>query len=277
MTGTPEGDAQKPDEGRQPQRIRRPVIIRVYRGFVRQINRSRGRQKPPQNLHQINERMMAVWTSRVGWFTGALVLVSIVTAFIFKGQLNVMQGQLDEMKLTRDAIIESDGADIFVDSVFLVPEGWPIQGDPTRDQKGLVHISYLNGAKMVGHIKHAFLVFAADVPPLPIEPNYPTRDETSAHTDVPAGSTSVLARIDTTDFSLRPKDIFDAELTRITRRVDILYVYGRFEYSDRFRTRKGCFCRKYDPDAMVNPRDPNGVLLVACGLPAFEGCHDEKE
>jgi len=42
---------------------------------------------------------MAVWTSRVGWFTGALVLVGIITAVIFSCQLSVMQGQLDEMGL----------------------------------------------------------------------------------------------------------------------------------------------------------------------------------
>jgi hypothetical protein len=36
---------------------------------------------------------MARWTRRVGWFTGALVVVSIVTAWIFQGQLAEMKAQ----------------------------------------------------------------------------------------------------------------------------------------------------------------------------------------
>src|SRR5665213_143508 len=46
--------------------------------------------------HQINERMMALWTRRVGLFAGATVLVGVITGIIFWRQLNVMQGQLDE-------------------------------------------------------------------------------------------------------------------------------------------------------------------------------------
>ena len=41
---------------------------------------------------------MARWTRRVGLFTLALVIVGVVTGGIFWRQLNVMQGQLDEMR-----------------------------------------------------------------------------------------------------------------------------------------------------------------------------------
>jgi hypothetical protein len=68
-------------------------MVRIYRALVRQINKSRRGRQPAESAHQINERMMAVWTSRVGWFTGALVIVGLITAWIFQGQLNVMQAE----------------------------------------------------------------------------------------------------------------------------------------------------------------------------------------
>jgi hypothetical protein len=36
----------------------------------------------PDTSHQINEKMMARWTRKVGWFTGALVIVGLLTAYI---------------------------------------------------------------------------------------------------------------------------------------------------------------------------------------------------
>jgi hypothetical protein len=55
--------------------------------------------------HQRNERTMARWTRCVGLFTLALVVVGIGTAIIFWRQLNVMQGQLDEEKLSITHIV----------------------------------------------------------------------------------------------------------------------------------------------------------------------------
>jgi hypothetical protein len=59
----------------------------------------RERREKPQTPHQINEGMVARWSRNVGWFTFALVIVNFVTAYIFWHQLNVMQGQLQEMKV----------------------------------------------------------------------------------------------------------------------------------------------------------------------------------
>lgn len=47
----------------------------------------------PLTEHQVNERMMARWTRVVGWLTAALVVVGIVSAYIFHGQLQEMQRQ----------------------------------------------------------------------------------------------------------------------------------------------------------------------------------------
>jgi hypothetical protein len=73
----------------------RPLIIRLFGALKRYENRHRLRRN---SQHQVNERMMAWWTRGVGLFTGALFFVGIITAVIFWRQLNVMQGQLDEMR-----------------------------------------------------------------------------------------------------------------------------------------------------------------------------------
>ncbi len=98
MSSDPEGQG-KETQKRQPPKPR-PTIVRVFRALKRYENRRRRRAK---SQHQANERMLARWTRHVGLFTGALVLVGIVTAVIFSRQLNVMQGQLDEMRT--DALI----------------------------------------------------------------------------------------------------------------------------------------------------------------------------
>ena len=221
---------------------------------------------------------MAVWTSRVGWFTGALVVVSIISAVIFKGQLNVMQGQLDEMERTRDVIMASDGADILIGDVMLVdfPGIYVADG-----KKGIVLISYKNGGKVVGNVIHAYLVFAADKPPLPSVPRYPIWDEVTGHASVINGATvEVEAKIFTTDFALQPKNLvpFDA-LALIAHGSELLYVYGKIEYRDRFSsyigTRTRRFCRRYNPDQSKLPGDV-GYRLVGCDLPAYEDAANDQ-
>jgi hypothetical protein len=91
MNGDPEDQREKTQK-RQPPKPR-STIVRIFRAFKRDENRLRSKTQ-----QQINEQMMARWTRHVGWFTLALVLVSIATAIIFWRQLNVMQGQLDETK-----------------------------------------------------------------------------------------------------------------------------------------------------------------------------------
>jgi hypothetical protein len=52
----------------------------------------------PTNNHQVNETIMARWTRNVGLFTLALVIVGMLTAFIFWRQLGVMQDQFEELQ-----------------------------------------------------------------------------------------------------------------------------------------------------------------------------------
>lgn len=93
MSGQPEGQSEETEKGKPPKP--RPAIVRIFRALKRYENRRRRRRN---SQHQVNERMMARWTRHVGLFTGALVVVGIVTAVIFWRQLNVMQSQLEEMR-----------------------------------------------------------------------------------------------------------------------------------------------------------------------------------
>lgn len=90
-----EGQAEKSQKRKPPEK--RPVVVRIFRALKRYEYRRRRRTKEYATQHPVYERMMAKWTRMVGLFTFALVVVGIVTAVIFWRQLNVMQGQLDEM------------------------------------------------------------------------------------------------------------------------------------------------------------------------------------
>jgi hypothetical protein len=114
VTGKPERKTEE-NERRNPPRRRKPaVVVRIFRAFLRHKNSLRRQRQKEETPHQINERRIASWTARVGWFTAALVAVSIVTALIFQGQLNVMQGQLDAMKRDQApyiyVVLENPGA-----------------------------------------------------------------------------------------------------------------------------------------------------------------------
>jgi hypothetical protein len=88
MTSGPESQTDEADQRQPPKRARKPIVVRVFRALIRQKNKRRRRNQPEQSQHQINEGIMARWTRRVGWFTGALVIVSLITAWIFKAQLD---------------------------------------------------------------------------------------------------------------------------------------------------------------------------------------------
>jgi hypothetical protein len=90
MVNEPESQTEKPAERQPPTPARPGVIIRVFRALKRYENRRRRNAKEYAAQHPIYERMMARWTRRVGLFTGALVLVSLITAGIFKYQLDEM-------------------------------------------------------------------------------------------------------------------------------------------------------------------------------------------
>jgi hypothetical protein len=101
MSGAPERDPNEGQSRHPPKRGKPATIIRIFRTFKRYKNRQRRRYQKDGSPHEINERRMANWTRNVGWFTGALVVVSIVTACIFQRQLTVMQLQLAESKNQR--------------------------------------------------------------------------------------------------------------------------------------------------------------------------------
>jgi hypothetical protein len=96
MTGKPKGQREEDHEGQEPHKWWKCLILRILRAVKRCFNCAEHEDKEPKTEHQINERMMARWTRRVGWFTFFLVLVGISTAIIFWRQLNAMEGQLDE-------------------------------------------------------------------------------------------------------------------------------------------------------------------------------------
>ena len=77
----------KEAEKRQPP-PRRSVLVRIFRALKRHEDRRRRRHKKEASETDI---AMARWTRRVGLFTLALVVVSIITAFIFYDQLVAMR------------------------------------------------------------------------------------------------------------------------------------------------------------------------------------------
>jgi hypothetical protein len=93
MSSAPKsGDEEGQKRHRPPKKA---SVVRVLRALKRRYHaRERGNQKD----HKTNERMMARWTRNVGLFTLALVFIGIITAVIFKRQLDTMQGQLNAME-----------------------------------------------------------------------------------------------------------------------------------------------------------------------------------
>ena len=88
---------EEPTNKREPPN-RRPILVRVLGGLKRYENR---RHRRSQKEKSDRDLIAARWILRVGIFTAALVAVEIVTGGIFWRQLNVMQGQLDEMQAAR--------------------------------------------------------------------------------------------------------------------------------------------------------------------------------
>jgi hypothetical protein len=223
-----------------------------------------------------NGLVTAAATAAIAFLTLSLSIDSSRQASTANEQFKIMRDQLDEMKRTREAMMLSEGADVFVGEVVLKQYPSPDAADGGRS--GIVDIFYRNGGKIPGYVTRAFLVFAADKPPLPPKPQYPTwHDESSAHAIVPTGDhgTKVTAFIEATDLGLRPKQIFDEEQARVGRSIDVLYVYGQIEYEDRFAGRGGSgprptkFCGRYDVDVRKSP-EFDGWLLARCGVPAYD-------
>jgi hypothetical protein len=100
MDGSPEPQGKKADKGKRPPQ--KPIIVRVVGALKRRYH---VRKRAAQENKESNERMMARWTRNVGLFTFALVVIGLITAGIFKRQLDVMQGQLDETQAEQRPIL----------------------------------------------------------------------------------------------------------------------------------------------------------------------------
>src|ERR1700730_9276714 len=96
MVGKQDGNNNKRNERNPPPR--KTTIIRIFRTLKRQYHHARRYGKKGETEHQINERIMARWTRRVGIFTIVLAIVASITAGIFWRQLDVMQGQLNVLE-----------------------------------------------------------------------------------------------------------------------------------------------------------------------------------
>jgi hypothetical protein len=93
MSSAPKGGDQEGQKRHRPPK--KASIVRVLRALKRRYH---ARERSNQKDHKTNERMMARWTRNVGLFTLALVFIGIITAVIFKRQLDTMQGQLNAME-----------------------------------------------------------------------------------------------------------------------------------------------------------------------------------
>jgi hypothetical protein len=116
VMGETEGRPEQPKKREPPKP--RPVIIRVFRALRCYENHWRRRRN---TQHQTNELMMAIWTRRVGLFTGALVVVGGVTACIFEQQLGVMKNTLDELQSEKRPWI-AGGGPITPDHLAILPD-----------------------------------------------------------------------------------------------------------------------------------------------------------
>jgi hypothetical protein len=134
MMSKPEGQGETPAQREPPKR--RPIIIRIFLGLKRHEHRRRRRTQQEKSDRDL---IMARWTRRVGIFTAALVVVGVVTGGIFWRQLNVMQGQLDEMRSEQRpwVTIIKDPPDII---------------SPLTYRSGVVSINLLFTFRNVGHL-----------------------------------------------------------------------------------------------------------------------------
>src|SRR5260370_22505593 len=61
---------------------RKPAIIRMLRALKRQYHHRKRYEKKGATEHQINERMMARWTRRLGIFTIVLAFIAGISTWI---------------------------------------------------------------------------------------------------------------------------------------------------------------------------------------------------
>jgi hypothetical protein len=105
MANQPGSDAEKDNKRNPPHR--RPMIIRIFRALKRYHNTQKRKHIDER---KINERVLAVWTRRVGLFTFGLMLVGI-------GTLCILHETDKTARIALDANILSQRAFVFVSDV----------------------------------------------------------------------------------------------------------------------------------------------------------------
>lgn len=85
-----EGDKRNP-----PREI---VAFRIFRTLYNRHSRAKAKKEKEETGHQRNERRMAQWTARVGWFSGFLVFFSAVGNWIIYSQLREMRFSGEDTK-----------------------------------------------------------------------------------------------------------------------------------------------------------------------------------
>lgn len=95
-------------QGKDNQEAKSPVVTPSEAGIAPQKTLE-AKFETDNHRDNIDDALIR-WTRALVWWTAALVVVGVVTAFIFWRQLNTMSGQLDEMKSTgkqTDQLIEA--------------------------------------------------------------------------------------------------------------------------------------------------------------------------
>lgn len=218
--------------GAEPQKRNPPrpsVIVRVFRYLKRRNNRRHQAEKK-QTDRQRNELVMARWTRRVGIFTIVIAVISGISAWIFYGQQNIMQGQLDEMGKQRLMTIAQLRADLKQES----PQITPIRSDEKPAQPGDSVVAWAVSPQWInsGETDARGYIGWFDLKPLTFtKPHHvsaadcpvPTRTPTKP-TDIPRGQ----------GFRMVAKKIELPNAERAEGGYGIILMVGHLEYRDIF-------------------------------------------
>ena len=98
------GQASKGEEGNPP---RKTAIFRIARALLHRYGANNAQKKKEYTFHQENERTMASWSRRVGYFTAALFVASLISNLIIYGQLREMQSSSADTQKLVDAAQKS--------------------------------------------------------------------------------------------------------------------------------------------------------------------------
>jgi hypothetical protein len=101
LVSEPVSNDEEAEKRKPPRKV---AVLGVFRDLYRRIAGAETQKKKAETDHQRNERRMAQWTARVGYFTGFLVLFSAIGNWIIYGQLQEMKAT---SKQTDDLVISA--------------------------------------------------------------------------------------------------------------------------------------------------------------------------